>query len=213
MSVFGEFERQSRNRRRGSVLDGQGEGIVDLLAQIEIGIAPGVELGRAAQRLAGTDAAGALLSVMNDQHGDGVAPLQFSQIREQRRDFATGVLIDAMQAHKGIEDEETRFELGNGLVKAAANGLEIEAHGRLGDDMDIEFGELEAAGRTDPFEPSPHHIEGILGGIQKDTAGARDRKAAQAWCASGDRDGEIQREERFATLRLGADNPHGAFGP
>jgi hypothetical protein len=82
MSVFGEFECQGRHRRRGPVLDGQGESVVGLFAQIEIGVAPSVEFGRAAQRLAGADAAGALLGVMNDQHRDGMAPLQFPQISE-----------------------------------------------------------------------------------------------------------------------------------
>src|SRR5215469_2586665 len=75
MGVFGEFECERRHRRRRSVLDSQGESIVGLFAQIEIGVAPGVELGRAAERLAGTDAASALLGVMNDQDGDGVAAL------------------------------------------------------------------------------------------------------------------------------------------
>jgi hypothetical protein len=213
MRVFGEFERQGRNRRRGPVLDRQGEGIVGLFAQIEIGIAPGVELGRAAQRLTGTDAAGALLGVMNDQHGDGVAPLQFPQIGEQRCHFTTGVLIDAMQAHKGIEDEETRPELGNGLIKAAANGLEIKPQGRFGDDLDVECGEPETAGGADSLEPPPHHVERILGGIENDAAGARDWKAAQTGSAGGDRNGEIQGEERFAALGLGADNADSLLGP
>src|SRR5262252_3773500 len=150
---------------------------------------------------------------MNDQHGDGMTPLQFPQIGEQRRDFATGVLIDAMQAHEGIENEETRLELGDGLVKAAANGLEIKPHGWFSDDLDVEFSELEAAGGADSLEPPSDHIEGILGGIEKDASGARDRKAAQARRASGDRDGEIQSEERFAALRLGADNPDSLLGP
>ena len=75
MSVFGEFECQGRHRPRGPVLDGQGKGVIGLFAQIEIGVAPGVELGRDAERLAGTDAAGPLLGVMNDQHRDGMASL------------------------------------------------------------------------------------------------------------------------------------------
>src|SRR6516164_1387883 len=128
---------------------------------------------------------------MNDQHGDGMTPLQFPQIGEQRRHFATGVLIDAMQAHEGIENEETRLELGDGLLEAAANGLEIKPHSWFGDDLDVERGELEATGGANPLEPSPHHIEGVLGGIEKDAPGARDRKAAQAGSAGGDRNGEI----------------------
>ena len=64
----------------------------------------GMELGGASQGLAGADVAGALLGVVDDDDGDGVAALQLAQIGEQRHHFAAGVLIDAMQAHEGIED-------------------------------------------------------------------------------------------------------------
>ena len=47
-----------------------------------------MELGRAAQGLAGADAAGAFLGVVDDHHGDVVAALQLAQIGEQRRDLA-----------------------------------------------------------------------------------------------------------------------------
>src|ERR1700674_2550135 len=68
-----------------------------------------MELGGAAQGLAGADAAGALLGVVDDDHGDAVAALQFAQKGEQWRHLAAGVLINAMQAHEGIEDEQARL--------------------------------------------------------------------------------------------------------
>jgi hypothetical protein len=58
-------------------------------AQIEIGVAPGVELGGAAQGLPGANAADALLGVVDDDDdGDAVSPLQLAQTGEQRRDLA-----------------------------------------------------------------------------------------------------------------------------
>ncbi len=51
----------------GAVLDGEGQ-VVALAAEVEMGVAPGVKLGGAAQRLAGVDAAPALLGVVD--HGD-----------------------------------------------------------------------------------------------------------------------------------------------
>jgi len=42
--------------------------------------------------LAGADVASALLGVVDDDHGDGVAALQLSQIGEQRRHLTAGVL-------------------------------------------------------------------------------------------------------------------------
>jgi hypothetical protein len=68
-----------------------------------------VELGGAAQRLAGADTAGALPGVMDDEHGDSVAALQLAQECEQRRNLAAGVLVDAVQAHERIEDEQARL--------------------------------------------------------------------------------------------------------
>jgi hypothetical protein len=48
------------------MLDRQRE-IIAVTAQVEVGIAPGVELRGAAQRLTGADAATALLGVMDDE--------------------------------------------------------------------------------------------------------------------------------------------------
>ena len=53
-----ELERDSGHGGRGAVLDREGE-ILAVTTQVEIGVAPGVELGGAAQGLAGADAAGA----------------------------------------------------------------------------------------------------------------------------------------------------------
>ena len=52
------------------MLDGEGDladrGIA-VAAEVEVGIAPGMELGGAAQGLAGADVAGALLGVVDDE--------------------------------------------------------------------------------------------------------------------------------------------------
>jgi hypothetical protein len=58
-------------------------------AQIEVGIAQAWNSEEPRSALAG-----ALLGVMNQQHGDAMASLQFAQIGEQRRDLSAGVLIE-----------------------------------------------------------------------------------------------------------------------
>ncbi len=50
----------------------------------------------AAQRLAGAHVPGGFSGVMHDEHGEAVLALQGAQVREERRDLARGVLIDAM---------------------------------------------------------------------------------------------------------------------
>jgi len=56
-------------------------------------------------------------------------------------------------------------------------------------------------------------VQGILGGIKQDAAGAADREAAQTGDAGGDGDGQIEGEEGFASLWLAADDADGFFGP
>ena len=112
-----ELKRNGGHGGSGAVLDGQGE-VIAIAAQVEVGVAPGVELGGAAQGLAGSHAAGAVLGVVDDDHGHAESSLQLAQIGEQRRYLAAGVLVDAMQAHEGIEHEQTRRELGDRLVEA-----------------------------------------------------------------------------------------------
>src|SRR5262245_23680545 len=96
------------------MFDRQGE-IVALAAQIEIAVAPGMELGGSAQCLPATGLSGTLLGVVDDDNGKRISALQRSQVGEQRGDLAAGILIDAVQPHEGIEDEEPRSEVGNGL--------------------------------------------------------------------------------------------------
>ena len=101
------------------MFDGQDDAIIAVAAQIEVGVAPGVELGRAAQGLSGTDGAGTLFGVVDEDDGDGMATLQFAQVGEQRCDLAAGILIDSMEAHERIEDEQARLQPGDGLSEAA----------------------------------------------------------------------------------------------
>ena len=217
VGALSEFERHAGHGRSGAVLDGQGDiavfAEIAVAAEVEVGIAPGMELGGASQGLTGADVAGALLGVVDDDDGDGVAALQLAQIGEQRRHFAAGVLIDAMQAHEGIEDEQARAPFGDGLIEASAVGLEIEPHGGCGDDLDVEIGEAEAGGGADAVEPPAHDVERVLGGVEQNAPGAWHGEAAQARNAGRDRDGEVQGEEGFAALGLAADDPDRLLGP
>src|SRR5215813_8969665 len=125
------------------MLDREGQG-VSVAPQIEVAVAPGVELRGAAQRLTGTDVAGALLGVVDDEHGKRVAALQLAQIGEQRGDLAAGVLVDAVQAHERIENEKLRLQSGNGLLQGDAIGGKIEPECGGGDDLEIEITQAQA---------------------------------------------------------------------
>jgi hypothetical protein len=109
---------------------------------------------------------------MVDKHdGDGAATLQFAQEGEQRRDVAADVLIDAMQAHERIEDEQARLQPGDGFIETCTVGLEIEAQTGGGDHLHVEFGETDAGGGTDTFKAAADDVRGVFGGIEQDAAG------------------------------------------
>jgi hypothetical protein len=88
-----------------------------------------VKFRRSAHGLTGTDCASALFGVVDDSHGDGMTPLQLAQKGEQWGDVAADILIDAMQAHEGIEDEQARLQPGDGLLEPRTVNLEIEGAG------------------------------------------------------------------------------------
>ena len=56
--------------------------------------------------------------------------LQLAQIGKEGGDLAAGVLVDAVEPYEGIENEQARLQLGNGLGQAAPIGLEIETERR-----------------------------------------------------------------------------------
>jgi hypothetical protein len=120
--------------------------------------------------LAGTGIAGAFPGMMDDQHGNAVSTLQFAQIGEQRRNLAAGVLVDAVQAHEGIEDEQAWLQSGHGLGEVVAIGIEVEADSGRGDDLDVEIGECDAGGITDAIETASHDVQRVFGGVEQHAA-------------------------------------------
>jgi hypothetical protein len=86
---------------------------------------------------------------MHEHDCDVEAALQIAQVREQRRDLAGQILVDAMQADKRIEDGELGAQLGDRRGERAAVELDIEPHGRRDDDVDVEVVEPEAGDARD----------------------------------------------------------------
>src|SRR5271166_840363 len=100
--------------------------------------------------------------MMDDRDGDGVTTLQVTQEGEQRRDLAADILIDAVQSHERIEDEQPRLQPGDGLIEPRAVGLEIEAQTGRGDHLDVEFGEPDAGGGADALEAATDDMQRVL---------------------------------------------------
>ena len=89
-----------------------------------------MKFGAAAQGLTGALVRRRPSCVMHQDDGDAVSALEFAQVGEQRRDLAGGVLVDAVQADEGVEDEQAGPQLRDGFLEAGAVGGEVEAQRR-----------------------------------------------------------------------------------
>jgi len=149
-----------------------------------------------------------------DQHdGEGETALELPQVREQRRHLGRRVLVDAMEAYEGIEDEEHGPERGDGGLQLLAILGEIEPDARRGDDVDRQIGERHGRGAADPLETGPHHVQGVLRGIEQHGAALRRGEAAQTRHAGRDGDDHVEREKTLAALGLAADDADRFGGP
>jgi len=84
--------------------------------------------------------------------------LQPVQIGEQRRDLRSGVLVDAVQADEGVEDDESGPQVFDLDEQPCAVGRDAEADNRIDDDMDIEASpviDLDALGAREPNLATP----------------------------------------------------------
>jgi hypothetical protein len=213
VASLGKLERKVGDGGGGAMLDAQDDAIVTITAEIEVGIAPGVEFRGSAQGLTGADGTGSLFGMVDDRDGDGMAPLQFAQEGEQRGDIATDILIDAMQTHERIEDQEPRLQPGDGGVETGAIRLEVEAQAGGGDHLHVEVGETDAGRGADAFEAATDDVQRVFGWVKQNAAGAAHREAPQAGDAGGDGHGQIEGEEGFAAFGLAADDADGFFRP
>ena len=211
VAVIGKFERDIVEAGGGTVLDAHDD-LPLSSAQVQVAVTPGMEFGRPAQSLAGT-CGGALAGVVHE-HDGGVEPsLQLAQESEDGGDLGDGVLIDAVQAHQGVEDKQAWPDALDGVVQALAVAFEVEAQSRHVDDGDVEVTERRGGGAGDVFEPGAHDVSGVLGGEQHDGSWVCGGEVTQARDARGDGHGEVECEEGFAALGFAADDADGFAAP
>jgi len=120
----------------GAMLDGEGE--VSLLSpQIEVGVSPGMQVSGAAEALSGLCAGAAVFArVVDDEHGDIEIALQGAEIAEDGGDLPGVILVDAVEADEGVEDEQSRRRLLHGGGQSLLIASSVDAHGGRGDDVD-----------------------------------------------------------------------------
>jgi hypothetical protein len=84
---------------RGAMLDIEVE-VLAVATQIEVGVAPSVQLRRSSERLAAALMRRALACVMDEGDGGVRVALQRAQIGQQWCDLTGDILIDCVQTHK-----------------------------------------------------------------------------------------------------------------
>src|SRR5271157_2259896 len=123
-----------------------------------------MEVSRAAQTGAGRRARRTVLArVMH--HGDGkvVLALQLAQVRKQTGDLAGIVLVDPVQSHEGVEQEQSRPQSTHGCGQAHLVALAVEPKAWRGDDVDGERGEVEPTVARDGGQALANDRKSILG--------------------------------------------------
>ena len=99
------------------------------------------------------------------------------------------------------------------LLETVAVAFGVQAQGGSGDDEEVEDAERRAGGGGDAVEALADDGEGVLGGVEEHAATLLDGEAAQTRGAGGDRDGDVEGEERLPALGLPAQDADGALGP
>jgi hypothetical protein len=119
----------------------------------------------------------ALDRMVDEDDGAAEAALDLAEIGEQRGDLGGDVLVDAVEPHEGVEDDEPRpqgFDLG-GEVRGV--GLDVEAHDRVDDLVDVEAIPRDLCRGADPLQAPAHDVGRILGGVQQYGCRPRDARS------------------------------------
>ncbi len=194
------------------MFDAQDE-VILVIAQIQVGVAPGVQVGAAAQCLSGALVGSGFAGVMDESDCGMKAPLQVSQRMQDGGDFCADVFIDAVQSGQRVQDQQSRLDALHGLEQQLLMMIKVEAQLLGIEDIDVEALEVGGAGLCDAVESVGDDVPGIFRGEQQHGSGMVHREALQARFCGGDGDCQMQCEKRLAAFRLAADDADGLLLP
>ncbi len=119
------------------MFDAQDE-VILVIAQIQVGVAPGVQVGAAAQCLSGALVGSGFAGVMDESDCGMKAPLQVSQRMQDGGDFCADVFIDAVQSGQRVQDQQSRLDALHGLEQQLLMMIKVEAQLLGIEDIDVE---------------------------------------------------------------------------
>ena len=187
------------------MFDAQDE-VILVFAQIQVGVAPGVQVGAAAQCLSGALCVGGFAGVMDQSHCGMKASLQDSQRMQDGGDFCGDVFIDAVQSGQRVQDQQSRLDALYGLEQQLSVMIKVQAQLLGIEDVDVEALEVGGTGLCDAVESVCDNVPGIFCSEQQHGSGIVDREALQARFCGSDSDRQMQCEKRLAAFRLTADD-------
>jgi len=144
-----------------AVLDGK-ESVIAPGGEKQGRVVPGSEVAAAAQAVAELTG-GRLAHVVDEEEAERELALERPERAEERRDLGGGVLVDASDPDEGVEDEQTRRDLGDGGPQAGELVFLVEAEEWHVEEEQGRVLEGDAAHARDGVEANPQIGRVVLG--------------------------------------------------
>ena len=123
-----------------------------------------------------------------------MAAVDLAQEAQQSGDVGSTVLVEAVQAHEGVQEQQRGAHLGQRLVQSALVAFGVEAQAGSGDDVQVEARKRDVSVLTQLRDAVADAGQGILGEIHDGRSGGVDREAPESRRAGRHRDGQIKAE-------------------
>ena len=129
------------------------EEIVASTAQVEIGIAPGMEVGATSERETGV-VSRALACVVDEDDGEMESPREFAQSPENGRNLGGIIFVDGLKTDIWVQNQKLGPVEGEGFAKPGKMVGSVEPEDRLEDKLHIKRVEV----CSTCFELAPRYV-------------------------------------------------------
>ncbi len=150
---------------------------------------------------------------MHEHHRQVEFPLKRTNVGQQPGHFAGVVLVDAVQPHQGVQQQQPRAEPLGRFLELPAVCIVVEPQRGGGDHMDLHLLQSQTAMPCHSFHALPHDRQRVLGQVDQDRPRSRDGVPAQASRAGSHAQGKVQPQPSLRALGSAADHAHRQSAP
>jgi len=151
--------------------------------------------------------------MVDDDDGHVEGALQLSQVGEDGGDLTGVVLIDLVQSHEGVQQQEPGVQLRHGVIEALLVAVQVEPQRGHRDHVDGQGVQVEAAMPAQAAQACLDIGVGVLGHVEQGGPRLGHVEGVQAGCAGGDGDRQIEAHPGFPQLRAARDQADPGAGP